>query len=177
MTDLSEVLKSLSSLRRSELEEVKKRATFLLQHSMSVVESVEEEDWLLYGIMEELKRRGLHSGGDFRIRHASSHAGFQSQSERVRALLLEAVPGLSLSERRLLGMLAAESLATYISKWRPEPREVSRDNLLRYVGKVPEAIDSSFPDYLSAGMLASVLHHRASIEELNPGASRDALMR
>jgi hypothetical protein len=153
IANVNEVLLSLGGLTRAQLEEVRKRAAFLLQHKVGPA-PVEDEDWLLAGILAELRRRGLESRDTFRLKKPASYAGFQTQSENVRESILAATPGLSAVRRRALGEVAARSLADFLASW---PVEVNRDNLLRHVGRVTEALDWAFPGYLTAGVLGLVV--------------------
>lgn len=159
MVEFKDIMGSLRSLSRTQLEAVRKQAAYHLQHQSSRGSApVEEEDWLLLGLLTELRRRGL-DGRDFKIKSSSSFAGFQTQSVGVRELLLTAVPGLSAVQRRLLGEIAGYELARYLESWSP-PKEISRANLLMYVSRVPEAIDRAFPGYMAAGMLGLVVSGR-----------------
>lgn len=146
----AEVLLSLGRLNRKQLEEVRRRAAFFLQHKTEP-DSVEDEDWLLTGILTELRRRGLDSRS-FRIKRASSYASFQTQSENVRELLLTAAPGLTAVQRRALGEVAAYELASYLS-W----TDVSRETMLTYVARIPEAIDRAYPGYMASQLLGLVV--------------------
>lgn len=149
--EYKEVIDSLSRLNRAQLEQVRRRCAFLLQHQQSGLVSVEQEDWLLLGILSELRFRGLDKGS-FQLKNHSSHASFNTQSEKVRELLLEAAPGLSAVQRRALGQVAAQALASYLT-W----TNVNRDNMLRYVSRVPEAVDEAYPGYLESRLLHLVV--------------------
>lgn len=157
MTDYKQIVASLSSLSRGELEQLRQRIGFYLQHpAVPAPAPVEEEDWLLVGIFTELQRRGVEGPRAFRIRRTTSYAGFETQSVRVRSLLLQAAPGLTAVERRALGEVAADALARRLDGW----RDVNRDNMLMNVSKVPEAVERCYPGYLGAGLLAAVVRHR-----------------
>ncbi len=148
------MLASLTSLNRSQLEEIRRRAAFLLQHKSGPA-SVEDEDWLLTGILTELRHRG-QDDRNLRLKKASSYASFQSQSERVRAVLEDLAPDLSVVELKALGEVAANALAVRLERW----TEVSRENMLRYVSQVPEAIEGCYPGYMASGMLCVVVTHK-----------------
>ena len=152
---MSQILFSLGTLNRYQLDKVKQRVSFLLQHRTNTT-SVENEDWLLLGILNELRRRGLDDRDTFRLKKVSSYASFNTQSENVRSLLLKVAPDLTAIQRRALGETAAKALADFISTWTP-PRETNRENLLMLVSKIPEALDWAFPGYMAAGMLGMVV--------------------
>lgn len=155
--DYKQIIASLGALSRSELKQLRQRVGFYLQHPASSVPApVEDEDWLLRGIFAELQRRGVEGERAFRIRRSASYASFEAQSIRVRALLLQAAPGLSAVERRALGEVAAGALARRLEGW----RDVNRENMLMNVSRVPEAVERCYPGYLGAGLLAAVVRHK-----------------
>ena len=149
--DYDQILSSLPSLSRHQLEEIRRRSVFLLQHKSSSV-PVEDEDWLLLGILTELQQRGLDNRSSFKIKRTSSYAGFSTQSERIRSLIATAVPNMSSVQQRAMGEVAADALCRYLLSWR-DPPQLSRSTLLRYVGRVPEALDWSYPGYIASGLL------------------------
>ena len=151
--DASYVLSALPRLNKGELEEVKRRTTALLQMGRRTdPQPIEDEDWLLLGILSELRHRGLDNRPTVRLKKASSYAGFSAQSERVRQLLLDAAPGLTAVQRRALGEIAARALADYLT-W----TDLNRDTLMRFVGRVPEALDKAYPGYTSSGLLPLII--------------------
>lgn len=145
------LLQSLQSMSRSQLEQVRQRASYHLQHKTGAIESVEDEDWLMLGILHELDRRGLDAR-PIRLKKPASFAQYQTQSENVRALLLKAAPGLNVLQRRALGQVASKELARYLT-W----VDVNRGSMLMYVSKIPEAIDAAYPGYMAAKMLGLVV--------------------
>lgn len=146
-----QILRSMQGMSRAQLEQVRQRTAYYLQHKTAVTESVEEEDWLMLGILHELDRRGLDAR-PIRLKKASSFAQYQTQSENVRALLLKAAPGLNALQRRALGQVAGRELARYLT-W----VDVNRESMLMYVSRTPEAIDAAYPGYMAAKMLGLVI--------------------
>lgn len=156
----------LAQLDRQGLEEFRRKATFLLQQKSASFKTValENEDWLLEGIKTELSRRGLLQPSDsFKLKNSRSYAGFQTKSEQVRELLEKAAPELSLVELKYLGEVAAKELARYIESWNPKPGEqkvmVSLFTMLRFVDRVPQAIEVSFPGYIASQVLGIIITH------------------
>lgn len=147
--DHSRLMTTLPRMTRAQLEDVRRRAAFLLQ-SRSDQPGVEEEDWLLRGIVIELGRRGLDNR-PFRIKKATSFANYQTQSENVRELLLQAAPGLSAVRRFALGEVAGYELAGYLRL------EINRDTMLTNISRVPEAIDKAYPGYMASKLLHLVV--------------------
>lgn len=154
--DYSQIISGLSSLDRAQLEEVRRRCAYYLQHRSSSPEPVEDEDWLLAGLFAELSRRGLEQRTNFQIKKPVSFAGFQITSAAVRVVLLQACPGTTAVQRRALGEVCGYELAKFIESW-SHPQVICRDTLLRHVGKVPDAIDRAYPGYLGAGLLSVVI--------------------
>ena len=152
-----QLVSSLPTMSKSQLTKLRQHVAFLLQHSpIDPVQPVEDEDWLLRGILTELDRRGLNVGKDFKIRRDSSYASFRAQSESVRAHLLRMVPNLTAVQRRALGEVCGRELALYLASWQSAP-EINRHTMLTYVSRVPEALERSFPGYMAAGLLKMVI--------------------
>lgn len=145
----SDIMIGLASLTRTELEAVRNRCSYLLQHERGGRQV--QDDWLLAGILHELRRCGIDNRATYRPRKSS--ASFVPQSARVRKLLTDAVPDMSTAECLLLGEIAASCLASYIAR----RYELSLASMLGRVSQVPVAIDSSFPGYLESGMLGMVI--------------------
>jgi hypothetical protein len=160
-----DILESVPYLKRNELEELRLRVNFNLKAKSTspVKEPIESEDWILEGIKTEIERRGLMDKGmQFRIKNNTSFQGFQTKSQAVRELLAKAAPDLTVIERRYLGEVAAKELARYIEGWNSEDYQVviSLHTLLRYVDRIPEAIEHSFPGYIASQMLGIIITHR-----------------
>lgn len=159
VTSYQAILEALPGLNKTQLGEVKKRVAHLLQGSGSADRApVEDEDWLLLGIIAELQRRGLEADdrSQFVIKKSSSYASFSTASEITRGILLRAAPNLDAVERRLLGQIAGRELAKHLEGWH-DPPEISLHNLLIRVGHVPVAIETAFPGYMASGMLSLVV--------------------
>ena len=146
-----DIVPALSTLNRSQLEQLRTRAAFLLQHSPRA--TIVDEDWLLTGVLSELRYRGLTDLTTFKIKNSTSFAGFQTRSENVRRVLLEGAPGLNAVERRALGELAAKWLAASLAEW----TEVSLHSMLEKIGNIPAVIDAAFPGYMAERMLGIVI--------------------
>ena len=168
-TTYQQILNGLSLLDRKELEDVRRKAAVLLQlkggGSPAQSGSLDNEDWLLEGIKAELYRRGLlDKASGFRIKGDRSFGSFQTKSEKVRELLEKAAPDLSLTERHYLGQIAAKQLARYIESWNAKDEDdkiaVSLTTMLRFVDRVPEAIETYFPGYMGAQLLAVIITHK-----------------
>jgi hypothetical protein len=154
-TKLKGVLDILPHLSRKELELVRQRAAFLLQAKTSRGrESVEEQDWLLEGVLHELRKRGLEKQipHNFRVKSSKSFAAYQTQAERVKGVIAEAIGGATPVELKQVGIIAAQCLADYIT-W----NEISLETMLHNIGKTPKALERAFPGYIASGLLYLIL--------------------
>lgn len=152
------ITSALPNLTKKELEDIRRRCVILLQSKQSTRQNIEEDDWLLYGVGQELKYRGLEDGerfAAFRIKNASSYSGYLEKARAVRTLLEECAPNITTVERRYLGEIAAKELARYIDTWKNT--DVSRDSLLHHIDKIPVALQRSFPNYLESKLLGMLI--------------------
>ncbi len=149
--DFADLCKMLPSLSGQEREQVRLRLGQLSpQPTLGG-----EPDWLLRGIEDELRRRGLLGSGH--LPAVRIYAKWPTLSEDVRADLQERL-GIGGRKRRApwaaLGRLAARSLADYLTGGgiRVSPR-----TMLQNADKVFVAIDDQFPGYMEAGVLRCCL--------------------
>lgn len=155
-TDYNHILAQLPLLTKAQATDLRRHLLFFIDKRETG--NVENADWLLDGIITVLRERGVGHmiPPNFRIRKANSYQGYETQADRVRMVLNEAIPNMNVTEQRSIGVHAARALADYISGW----SEVSYDTMLRNVAKIPEALDASFPGYLDSGMLKFLLGTR-----------------
>lgn len=113
-----------------------------------------EADWLFFGVMSELSRRGLK----YRSRGAPDVArlapNYTETSEIIRIELETAlkimIPQPKRAQLYMLGNVTARALAEYLEGG---PSPIGLKTLLNNIDKTLEAIDWSFPDYLRCGMI------------------------
>lgn len=111
-----------------------------------------EADWLFCGIRSELARRGLV----YRVREISElrkiAPNYELDAEVVRVqlekLLRVKLPQPKRAQLMTLGGVAARALTDYLSPVATVGLKMALNN----VGKTLEAIDTSFPGYMSCGM-------------------------
>jgi hypothetical protein len=151
--DFEELIRKLPQLTKAQMTDLRRRLLFLIDDKERG--GVANEDWILHGVVTVLNERGTGHmvPANFRIKKSRSFAGYETQADRVRTLLSAAIPNMTVTDQRAIGVIAVRALADYISSW----SEITFDTLLRNVAKIPEAIDAAFPGYLSAGMLGFVL--------------------
>lgn len=109
----------------------------------------DQEDYLLYGIIHELKRRGLIQSYEGGVR-ASVTKRYTEESADIRSLLNLRLGELPTVEMYALGRMAIRELARY-----QEARDIpiSGKMLINSIGLTITAIEASFPGYLEAGLL------------------------
>lgn len=148
---LDEILKLLPELSKVELSTVRNHCSGLIsigKEKPSISEI--RQDWLLEGILQELRSRGLGETipSEFFIRNKSSFGNYAERSEKIRKLVGNAI-GNSSVDLLALGRVLGRLLAQRVNSFAP----ISLETLLRNVGMIPEAIDAAYPGYLAAGML------------------------
>ncbi len=119
-------------------------------------------DWLLSGIQDEMRRRGL---GCPPLTAKFVSKDVFAQAAAVKEILTKSArrsgSSLSTTQWLALGKVCAEALATLILSWKVEdettqewkPVPFSVRVMLNNIAKVPEALEADFPGYLEAGLL------------------------
>jgi hypothetical protein len=153
--EFEEVVRRLPKLTQAELSQVRGRCALLLQSKIAPVPALADEDWLLEGITTELHNIGIYVNTSFRVKKSHSFKGYLTKSEEVRKLLLEAAPGITLTERHYLGQIAARELIRYIT-W----QDTSLNSLLDHIHCVPNALEKAFPGYLQSRNLRIIVQHK-----------------
>jgi hypothetical protein len=145
-----QMLTQLSNLSPRQLEEVKARLSLLLQQSSGLNSS---SSWLVDGIFFELKRRKLIIDVMLAKQIRSFAPRYMQDAVMVEEWLQKELKrSVSPPQLMLLGRAAAEALAGYLcdcSEW-----QLSSRLMFCNLTKVPEAMDASFPGYVSAGLLS-----------------------
>lgn len=161
-SDFNNLVRQLPLLTKEQMTDMRRRLAFLIGG-----ESVgQNEDWLLIGIFEVLRARGKgHTiPPGFTVKKSRSYHGFDTQADRVRQVLDEAVPNMTMTEQRGIGVLCARALADYIESWTKSDgskHEIDLDKMLHNVGKIPNAVDFAYPGYLSSGMLGMLVRRKS----------------
>lgn len=153
---LNSVLLALPGLSLEELQIVRTRAgasASLSRPGRRTEERQERpsDDYILEGIHQELRKRGLLRGGK-RLPPQVIPSTYPEASAGVRAHFEEYLGRLPAQEYAALGQLMAEALARWLIK-RGKP--VAAWSFLAHVPQIPPAVDDAFPDYLESGLLAS----------------------
>lgn len=144
----------LTGLNRKELEEVRVRCALLIQtKTTAYTSSLEDRDWILDGIILELRNRGLaNETANFRIRNSKSFKGYQTKIEKVKGLLDKAgALEFTITEKMFLGEICAYELCNYLSHW--NNLDLTLTSVLERVDYIPHALDKAYPGYLASNML------------------------
>ncbi len=161
------VFKLLPALTPSELEGVRARLLVLGGLGRGSEEKRAPglprggEDYLLEGVVFELRRRGLLAS-KARVPRRMIPGSFNQISQGMQKHLEGFInKRLNTVEKTALGQLAARALADYLEKhsyyktkegqWVLRPLSIS--GMLSGVAKIPAALDEAFPSYLVAGKL------------------------
>jgi hypothetical protein len=155
---IQELLRKLPELSQADLDKVQLRLQLLRGKGKSITASSRTgEDWLTDGFCGELRRRGLLVG--------RQHPGlfpkdWENRAAPVREYLLKGTPRkLNGAERLVLASIAAEQLIAYFERFNIK---VSPKMLFTNVGKVPQAMEASFPGYWGSGVLHFCVRKRSA---------------
>lgn len=148
--DLHEIKKRLPRLKPSELETVRATIDVLLGAPKPVAS---EKDWLLEGLLAELRRRGLWTR--YAMPRELLPSAYPAKAVAVREHLLHGCRGpLKYVEQLALAQAAAAALASWMIKCKIP---VTPNTLLANLHNVPLALEESFPGYWASKMLDSCI--------------------
>lgn len=160
MTAAFELVKA--NLMRCTPEERNKLKMLIARHPGTAVQktavSVNEfrNDWLLQGILDELRRRGHRHKIQNYAEVRKLCDTFEMDSTAVRRelehQLARHVSDPRFDQLLTLGFVSAQALARYIASWDKGP-PVALKPMLQLVNRTLEAIERSFPNYLASGMI------------------------
>lgn len=163
-SDLSTILRLLPTLSPADTQQVRAKASALLSLNGGsssgnsgpgrlgkdfVRHGVVDCDFILRGIVFELRRRGL-LGSKVTIYQRFIPASYQQDAVAVRQHLSEHIKQLSSTDEEALGRLLARSLADYLERGKVP---ISPRTILANVNKMLVALDAAFPGYLVTGWL------------------------
>lgn len=155
---------SLTELPRSTLDQIVSRARALLAFGTAgdnPVESVNNYDWLISGIMRELQSRGLN--GTIPIAAIINMREYKTKFLPCAAsmdtwLRKQVTVGTDRASLLALSRLAAECLAERIGGKFHAP--VCLSTMLTFYVQVPDAIEENFPSYCQHGWIPMLLKRR-----------------
>jgi len=162
MNSVKQIISSLPSLSKADRDRIRQTIDFLDGKGKSVVTKGSGEDWLTPGVLYELKRRGMSYPALNEQRLNSLAPNYIVDAAAIRADMRERLKHAKAltSNQRLdqaeligFGRTAARALADYLQPIRP----IGLKFLLTNIAKLPDAIEASFPDYLSSSMLGVLI--------------------
>jgi len=145
------ICEELPLLSRKQLDDIRKRCALLMQNQSIRSDTVEEQDWVLEGILHECQHRGIFVGRSFHIKRTGSFASYATKSEALRELLTQCAPGLTPIQYVALGQVCARELANYLTLAFNSPP--SFKSMMDRVDWIPRAIDVAFPGYMASKLL------------------------
>lgn len=161
MTPKQQIIAFLPNLSAADLAEVATalKLTQSLTGSTSgpTARALAEDDWLLAGIVAHLSRVNLLTGENslFELKRRGAYKEYLKKNAQVKGFLLTLEKQLKSSTRHRpqLALLCAQALHELL-----ESRGYfSVSAMLSQIDKLPEALDSSFPGYISGGLLQYIL--------------------
>lgn len=155
MSELQEVIRRLPHLSKSELGEVRKRLQVL--GVVDKAPGVDKDDWLLTGISEELRKRGVWAKGLTVPTEISKNYATKAKAVREHLLAGFAVPPARMAELMALGALAGQVLAQWLVRHKVPVRAKT---MLDNVEKLPAALEDAFPNYWASRALGICLEKR-----------------
>lgn len=146
MKDYDEVKKAIPYLTQAEVKDLLNRCKSLLRRE------TDTSDWLLEGIVYELRLHGIVIPSTDKITKLSDYPAYSEKSDNLRALLED--QGInSRIEKRQLAIICAKCLIEYLKDF----TDVSLPTMMRFIDHLPQAIERAFPGYLQCGMLPFML--------------------
>lgn len=146
MKDYDELKKAIPLLNQSEIKDLLNRCKLLLRRE------VDTDDWLLDGIVYQLRLHGIIVPSFDKIKNLNDYRAFSEKSDSLRALIEE--QGISSKiEKRQIALICAECMIEYLKGF----TDVSLQNIMRFVDHLPQALERAFPGYLSSGMLPFIV--------------------
>lgn len=140
------VKQTLPLLSETQLKDIMNRCKVLMSRELT------SDDWLLDGIITELRLLGIPVPGLDKITHHNQFRSFSEKSAALRTVLEE--QGITTrTEKRQLAKIVSKCLIEYLRGF----TEISLMNMMTFIDHIPQALERAFPGYLSSGMLPFVI--------------------
>lgn len=170
MSAKDEIIRLITQLRPEDVPEVK-AALSLVAAAKSAPRMAEDisSDWLLFGIVRYLSRRGLmvEQESMLEMSRRTAYKTYREKKPPVMQYLtrIERQLDTHSKHRPTLALICAIALAEFL-----EHRAVfGVSAMLSQIDKIPEALERAYPGYINAGLLRFVL------SSLDPGDLVDQL--
>jgi hypothetical protein len=114
-------------------------------------------DWILGGIMTYLCKRGVlaEKGAYWKIKKSAQYKTYLHKLPGIMGYMTRIEQSLTTvsKHRTMLGYITAKALAQYL-----EGQGIfCVSTMLSQIDKIPEAIEASYPNYVSSGMFGFIL--------------------
>lgn len=152
-TTFDEVTRALPMFTEMQLKEIVNRCKML------ATKEHQSDDWLLDGILVELRLLGIPTPSHDKIVRLHQFKSFSEKSLQLRTALEN--QGIKTRvEKRQLAKICVMCLIEYLKSF----TDVSLPNMLTYIDYIPQALERAFPGYLSNRMLPFVIGKKISDE-------------
>lgn len=146
-----EVKRSLPLFTEMQLKEIVNRCKML------ATKEPPNEDWLLDGILVELKLQGIPVPSLDKIVRLNNFKSFSEKSLQLRTAL-EAQGIKTRTEKRQLAKICVLCLIQYLKTF----TDISLPNMLTFIDHIPQALERAFPGYWSSKLLPFVIGKSSS---------------
>ena len=166
MSELKQIIGKLPKLTKAERQTLRQALDFFdggkTKAAVSGKEKVVVHDWLIPGIIAELRRRGLEYSGLSDRRIASMAPDYEEESKAlmvslrqklIKAKALTSKERLTHAELEGFGRVSARALADYLQN----TRSLNLKFMLGNISKVPDALEASYPSYLACGLVGVLI--------------------
>lgn len=149
------VIAGLPQYSKEELKILKNKINAYITDGREQRQALEDSDWLLRGILVELRARGEIINDRYTIRSSQSYRNFETKSVDVREIIERLMPkNLTAVEYLAVGEFCGQELVRYLVKI---GRPINKDEVLNNVHLTIRAINQSFPGYIECGLLGGVI--------------------
>jgi hypothetical protein len=151
-TPYEHVKETLPKLTQTQLKDLSNRCKALLSRSDEKV----DEDWILEGLITELRLQGISVPSIAKIKSASHYPSYAAKSQDLRTSL-ETKYKLTKIQKRQLSKICIKCLIEHVRGF----SDVSLWTLSNHIDEIPQALDKAFPGYLSSNLLMFLLKNTA----------------
>lgn len=160
MSELKQIVGKLPKLTKAERQTLRQALDFFDGGKTKALNKpqITVQDWLLPGIIAELRRRGLEYSGINERRIASMAPDYEKEAAALMASLRQKLikakaittqERLTHAELEGFGRVSARALADYLQN----TRSLNLKFMLGNISKLPDALEASYPSYLACGMV------------------------
>ena len=110
-SDFDTIVSRIPEMTKQQMTDLRRRLLFF----MGTKDSSPDQDWLLQGILTVIRERGMGNmiPPNFRIKNTKSFGEYETQADRVRELLSNAIPDMTVVEQHAPGVFSARALPIF----------------------------------------------------------------